>query len=79
VYLTSVNVSFLAFFAENEINKLRVISEAQNSDSPASTIFRKLNGISGEPAVRGLLGPLDILPLLRSSSRICTTDVDAVS
>jgi hypothetical protein len=34
VYPTSVNALFLAFFALNEINKLRVITEAENSDSP---------------------------------------------
>ena len=34
VYLTSANVLFISFLAFNEINKLRVISEAQNSDSP---------------------------------------------
>jgi hypothetical protein len=33
VYLTWANVLFLAFFAFNEINKLRVISRGQNSDS----------------------------------------------
>jgi hypothetical protein len=34
VYLTWANVLFLTFFAFNEINKLRVISRGQNSDSP---------------------------------------------
>jgi hypothetical protein len=34
MYLTSANVQFLSIFAFNEINKLRIISEAQNSDSP---------------------------------------------
>src|SRR6266852_231475 len=34
VYLTSANVLFISFLAFNEINKLRVISRGQNSDSP---------------------------------------------
>jgi len=34
MYLISANVLFLSFFTFNEINKLRIISEAQNSDSP---------------------------------------------
>src|SRR5213076_2094357 len=33
VYLTSANVLFFAFFTFNEINKLRVFSQAQNSGS----------------------------------------------
>lgn len=37
VYLTWANALFLAVLALSEINKLRVISEGQNSDSPAST------------------------------------------
>src|SRR6266478_515787 len=39
VYPTSAHSLFLAFFAFNEINNLRLISQAQNSDSPASTIL----------------------------------------
>ena len=38
VYSTSAHSLFLAFFAFNEINNLRLISQAQNSDSPASKI-----------------------------------------
>jgi hypothetical protein len=38
VYPTSAHSLFLAFFAFNEINNLRLISQAQNSDSPASKI-----------------------------------------
>jgi len=34
MYLTSANLLFLTFFAFNEINKLCIIGEAQNSDSP---------------------------------------------
>jgi len=34
VYLTWANALFLAVFALSEINKLRVINEGQNSDSP---------------------------------------------
>jgi hypothetical protein len=34
VYLTSANLWFLVFLAPNEINKLRTINQAQNSDSP---------------------------------------------
>jgi len=34
VYPTSAHSLFLAFFAFNEINNLRLISQAQNSDSP---------------------------------------------
>jgi hypothetical protein len=34
VYLTSANASFLTFFKFSEINKLCVINEGQNSDSP---------------------------------------------
>jgi hypothetical protein len=33
VYLTSANSLFLSVFAFNEINKLGVISQGQNSDS----------------------------------------------
>jgi len=33
-------VLFFAFFAFNEISELRAFSLGQNSDSPASTIFR---------------------------------------
>ncbi len=40
MYLTWANPLFLAFFAFNEINKLRVFNRAQNSDSSAF-IFEK--------------------------------------
>lgn len=43
VYLTLANSLLLAFLTFNEINKLRVISEAQNSDSPRLHQFPALN------------------------------------
>ena len=41
VYLTLADSWLLAFLVFGEINKLRVISWGQNSDSPASTTFKK--------------------------------------
>jgi hypothetical protein len=57
VYLTSANVLFLSSFALNEINKLRVISAAQNSDSPRLHHFKYPSGRvvprPGDPQVLG--------------------------
>jgi hypothetical protein len=43
MYLTSANLLFLGFLAFNEINKLRVISKAQNSAPPPASRLPNIN------------------------------------
>jgi hypothetical protein len=70
VYLTSANVLFLSFFAFSEINKLRVISEAQNSDCPRLHHFSPLTHHGRDVAVWVCLQPRQIGPMHQDPKKI---------